>query len=81
MDIDASIVVALISGGATLAGVLASNNSTRAALRQEVADLREQVRKHNNVIDRVYGLEADQAANEERFRTLFNAIREEKKGE
>ena len=81
MDMDASIVVALISSGATLVSVLASNNATRAALKQEVADLKEQVKKHNNVIERVYGLEADQAANEEKFKTLFNAVKDDKKGE
>ena len=74
MEVDASIVVALVTGGATLAGVLVSNNATRAALTQEVEDLRRQVEKHNSVIERVYGLEGDQRANEERFKTIFNAI-------
>ena len=78
MDVDASIVVALVTGGATLAGVLVSNNATKAALTQEVADLRKQVEKHNSVIERVYALEGDQRANEERFKTLFNAVNEEK---
>lgn len=74
MEVDASIVVALVTGGATLAGVIVSNNATRAALTQEVEDLRRQVEKHNSVIERVYGLEGDQRANEERFKTLFNAV-------
>lgn len=74
MEVDASIMVALVTGGATLAGVLVSNNATRAALTQEVEDLRRQVEKHNSVIERVYGLEGDQRANEERFKTIFNAI-------
>lgn len=78
MDVDASIVVALVTGGATLVGVLVSNNATKAALTQEVADLRKQVEKHNSVIERVYALEGDQRANEERFKTLFNAVNEEK---
>ena len=80
MEVDASIVVALVTGGATLAGVLVSNNATRAALTQEVEDLRRQVEKHNSVIERVYDLEGDQRANEERFRTLFNAVNSEEKG-
>lgn len=82
MEVDASIVVALVTGGATLAGVLVSNNATRAALTQEVEDLRRQVEKHNSVIERVYGLEGDQRANEERFKTIFNAINNsEEKGQ
>ena len=74
MEVDASIVVAIVTGGATLIGVLVSNNATKAALTQEVADLRRQVERHNSVIERVYELEGDQRANEERFKTLFNAF-------
>ena len=79
MEVDASIVVALVTGGATLAGVLVSNNATRSALEQKVDDLSERVEKHNSVIERVYGLEGDQRANEERFKTLFNAINVEER--
>ena len=82
MEVAASIVVALVTGAPTLAGVLVSNNATRAALTQEVEDLRRQVEKHNSVIERVYGLEGDQRANEERFKTIFNAINNnEEKGQ
>ena len=78
MEVDASIVVAIVTGGATLIGVLVSNNATKSALTQEVADLRKQVEKHNSVIERVYALEGDQRANEERFKTLFSAVNDEK---
>lgn len=76
MELDASIVVALVTGGSTLVGVLVSNNATRAALTQEVEDLRKQVEKHNTVIERVYELEGKQMANEERFKTLFSQVEE-----
>lgn len=78
MTVDASIVAAVVSGVVTLVGVLISNGATRAALEQKVDDLSERVDRHNGVIERVYGLEASQAANEERFRTLFNAVSDEK---
>lgn len=76
MELDASIVVALVTGGSTLVGVLVSNNATRSALTQEVEDLRKQVEKHNTVIERVYELEGKQMANEERFKTLFSQVEE-----
>ena len=78
MEVDASIVVAIVTGGATLIGVLVSNNATKSALTQEVADLRRQVERHNSVLERVYALEGDQRANEERFKTLFSAVNDEK---
>ena len=76
---DSSVLVALISGGLTLIGVLVSNRATRAALEQKVDDLSERVDRHNHVVERVYALEADQAANEERFKTLFSRV-ERKEG-
>lgn len=75
MEIDASIVVALISGGAAFAGTVVSSRGTLATVKQELTDLRREVEKHNGVIERVYALEADQAANEERFKTLFNGMK------
>ena len=78
---DASVLVALISSAATLLGVLISNGATRAALSQKVDDLSARVDKHNNVIERVYSLEACQAANDERFKTLFNDMKSIRKEE
>lgn len=75
MEVDASIVVALITGGSAFAGAVVSGRGTLATVKQELADLRREVEKHNGVIERVYALEADQAANEERFKTLFSATK------
>lgn len=74
----ASAGATVVVGVLTLVGVFSSNRATRVALEQKVDDLSDRVDRHNRVIERVYALEASQAANEERFKTLFNAVNEEK---
>lgn len=56
-----SVVVALISGGMTLAGVLASNSRSRAVMEQKIDELSRRVDKHNCLVERTYGLERDVA--------------------
>ncbi|MEM5766872.1 MAG: hypothetical protein AAGU32_01045 [Bacillota bacterium] len=48
-----SIIVALITGGLTLVGVLASNNAKTAVLNQKIEDLTREVREHNNFAKRM----------------------------
>ena len=47
------IVVALITGGVTLAGVLASNSRAHAVVDENIAELTREVRKHNNFAERM----------------------------
>lgn len=56
-----SIVVALITGVVTLAGVLSSNSKSRALLEAKVDALAKQVEKHNRMVERTFGLERDMA--------------------
>ena len=56
-----SILVALIGGAVTLAGVVASNSRSRAVLEQKVDELSRRVEKHNCLVDRTYRLERDVA--------------------
>lgn len=56
-----SVIVALISGGMTLAGVLASNSKSRAVMEQKIDELSHRVDKHNCLVERTYGLERDVA--------------------
>ena len=56
-----SIVVALIGGAVTLAGVIASNSRSRAILEQKVDELSRRVEKHNCLVERTYRLERDVA--------------------
>lgn len=56
-----SILVALIGGTVTLAGVVASNSRSRAVLEQKVDELSRRVEKHNCLVERTYRLERDVA--------------------
>ena len=56
-----SIVVALIGGAVTLAGVVASNSRSRAVLEEKVDELSRRVEKHNCLVERTYRLERDMA--------------------
>ena len=47
------IVVALITGGVTLAGVLASNSRAHAVVDEKIAELTREVRKHNKFAERM----------------------------
>ena len=56
-----AILVALIGGAVTLAGVVASNSRSRAVLEQKVDELSRRVEKHNCLVERTYRLERDVA--------------------
>ncbi len=56
-----SILVALIGGAVTLAGVVASNSRSRAVMEQKIDELTRRVDKHNCLIERTYLLERDTA--------------------
>ena len=47
------IIVALITGGVTLAGGLASNSRAHAVVDEKIAELTREVRKHNNFAERM----------------------------
>ena len=47
------IVIALITGGITLLGVLISNNKAQAVMEERVNELTREVREHNNFAKRM----------------------------
>ena len=47
------IIVALITGGVTLAGVLLSNQKAQAMTETKIEELTREVREHNNFARRV----------------------------
>jgi outer membrane murein-binding lipoprotein Lpp len=55
------VVVALIGGAVTLAGVVASNSRSRAVMEQKIDELSRRVEKHNTLVERTYLLERDVA--------------------
>ena len=48
-----NIIVALITGGVTLVGVLISNQKSQAVTETKLAELTREVREHNNFARRV----------------------------
>ena len=53
------IIVALITGGVTLVGVLLSNQKAQAVTETKIEELTREVRDHNNFAKRVPLLEKD----------------------
>lgn len=53
------VIVALISGGITLIGVLISNKTAQAVTETKLEELTREVREHNNFAKRVPLLEKD----------------------
>ena len=47
------IIVALVSGGITLVGVLIANSKTQAVMDTKLEDLTREVREHNNFAKRM----------------------------
>ena len=56
-----SIIVALIGGAVTLAGVVLSNSRSRAVMEVKIDELSRRVEKHNCLVERTYRLEQDMA--------------------
>lgn len=56
-----SVLVALIGGEVTPAGVVASNSRSQAVMEQKLDELTRRVDKHNYLIERAYLLERDVA--------------------
>ena len=52
-----AIIVALVSGGITLVGVLIANSKTQAVMDTKLEELTREVRHHNGFADRVPVLE------------------------
>lgn len=59
-----SIIVAIITGVLTLVGVLISNSRSDAVQNERIEQLRQEVKKHNNLIDRMYKVEENVAIHE-----------------
>lgn len=52
-----AIIVAIITGVLTLVGVIISNQRNDAVQSERIEQLREEVKKHNQLIERTYNLE------------------------
>ena len=62
------VIVALITGGFSFLGSWFLNNKTLAVLQERINQLEKKQDKHNQLIERVYGLEKDVDVAFERIR-------------
>lgn len=67
------IIVALITGGITLLGVLISNQKAQAVTDTKLEELTREVREHNNFARRVPILEEQMKVANHRIQDLENA--------
>lgn len=64
------IIIALITGGVTLVGVLISNNKSQAVTDTKIEELTREVREHNNFAKRMPVVENEIAHLSEEIKTL-----------
>ena len=67
------IIVALITGGVTLVGVLISNQKSQAVTETKIDELTREVREHNNFARRVPVLEEQMEVANHRIQDLEDA--------
>ena len=69
------IIVALITGGGTLVGVLISNQKNQAVTETKLEELTREVREHNNFARRVPVLEEQMKVANHRIQDLEDAAK------
>lgn len=69
-----TIIVALLSLAGTLAGAYLANRKSTALIAYRLEQLEEKVNKHNQVIERTYKLEEQEALLEERVKVANHRI-------
>ena len=67
------IIVAIITGGITLVGVLLANQKTQAVMETRIDELTREVREHNNFARRVPVLEEQMKVANHRIQDLEDA--------
>lgn len=69
-----TIIVSLLSLAGTLAGAYLANKKSTALIAYRLEQLEDKVNKHNNVIERTFKLEEQEALLEERIRVANHRI-------
>lgn len=76
-----AIITAIITGVLTLVGVLISNSRSDAVQNERIENLRSEVKKHNNLIERVYHLEGRADRHDDELKRVNNRLAELEKDE
>ncbi len=74
-DVLTEILVAIIAFCGTAIGAYFANRKSTALMNYRLSQLEEEVRKHNNVIERTYNLEAKTEVMEEDIKHINENIR------
>lgn len=77
---DVTIVAALIAAGTSLIGSFAGVMASSKLTAYRISQLEEQVSKHNNLIERVFKLEQDNAVQNEKIAVANHRIDDLEKG-
>ena len=76
-----SIIVAIITGVLTLVGVLIANSRSDAVQNERIDSLREEVKKHNQLIERVYHLESRADRHDDELNRVNHRLTKLEKGD
>lgn len=71
---DSAIIVAILAFAGTVIGSYLSHRKTTALISYRLEQLEKKVDLHNNVIERVYGLEEHAAVTDEKIKVANNRI-------
>lgn len=69
-----SIIVAVITGVLTFAGVIISNSRSDAVQNERIEQLRDEVKKHNGLIERTYRLEEQSALHDAELKRVNKRV-------
>lgn len=75
-----SVIVAVITGAFAFAGTLIACVNSNSKTLYRIEQLEKKVEKHNNVIERVFKLEQNEALVEEKIRVANHRIEDLEKG-
>lgn len=69
-----TIIAALVSAGAAIVVCIINHNRTVSLMEYKLDQLTEQVRKHNNLVERMYKVEEQTSIQEEKIKVANHRI-------
>ena len=69
-----TIIAALVSAGAAIVVCIINHNRTVSLMEYKIDQLTEQVRKHNNLVERMYKVEEQTAIQDEKIKVLEKKV-------
>ena len=69
-----TIIAALVSAGAAIVVCIINHNRTVSLMEYKIDQLTEQVRKHNNLVERMYKVEEQTSIQEEKLKVANHRI-------